>query len=35
VGEVVAVHPDGTVLVRVLPGPVEGHLHLVATRRTS
>jgi hypothetical protein len=28
VAEVVAVEPDGLVLVRVLPGPAEDHLHL-------
>lgn len=28
VAEVVKVEPDGVVLVRVLPGPAEDHLHL-------
>ena len=28
VAEVVSVDPDGIVLVRVLPGPAEEHLHL-------
>jgi hypothetical protein len=34
IAEVTAVEPDGTVLIRVLPGPVEQHLHLVAGRRS-
>lgn len=34
VAKVAAVEPDGTVLVRVLPGPAEQHLHLVTGRRT-
>jgi imidazolonepropionase-like amidohydrolase len=34
VAEVMAVEPDGTVLVRVLPGPVDQHLHLVAGRQS-
>lgn len=29
VAEVVAVEPDGVVLVRVLPGPADHHLHLL------
>lgn len=29
VAEVVAIDDDGVVLVRVLPGPAEQHLHLV------
>jgi len=29
VAEVVTIKPTGVVLVRVLPGPVEDHLHLV------
>lgn len=29
VAEVMAVKPTGVVLVRVLPGPAENHLHLV------
>lgn len=32
VAEVVQVGPDGSVLVRVLPGPAEEHLDLVAGR---
>jgi hypothetical protein len=34
VAEVVAVHEDGIVLVRVVPGPVEGNLHLISAGRT-
>ena len=33
VAEVIEVRGDGTVLVRVLPGPVDGHLHLIADRQ--
>lgn len=29
VAEVVAIKPSGVVLVRVLPGPVEDHFHLI------
>jgi hypothetical protein len=35
VAEVVAVEPDGLVLVRVLPGPVGDHLELVEHRRST
>ena len=35
VAEVVAVEPDGLVLVRVLPGVVEDHLELVEHPRSS
>ncbi len=35
VAEVVAVESDGLVLVRVLPGPVEDHLHLVDHRHSA
>jgi hypothetical protein len=34
VAEVVEVFDDGTALVRVLPGPVDRHLHLVGDHRT-
>lgn len=34
VAKVVELRPDGTVLVSVLPGPAEQHLHLVGGRRT-
>jgi hypothetical protein len=33
VAEVVEVKNSGVVLVRVLPGPAEDHLHLVSSRR--
>lgn len=33
VAEVVEVRDDGTVLVSVLPGPVDNHLHLIANRQ--
>ncbi len=32
VAEVVAVEDDGVVLLRVLPGPVSEHLHLVGSK---
>jgi hypothetical protein len=35
VAEVVNVDAKGVVLVRVLPGPVEEHLHLVRHRQSS
>ena len=35
VAEVVAVEPDGLVLVRVLPGPASDHLELVEHRRST
>jgi predicted amidohydrolase YtcJ len=34
VAEVVSIADNGVVLVRVLPGPVEDHLHLVRSGRT-
>lgn len=34
VAEVIELCPDGTVLVSVLPGPVDRHLHLINGRRT-
>lgn len=34
VAEVIALEPDGTVLVSVLPGPAEKHLHLIGDRHT-
>jgi hypothetical protein len=35
VAEVVAVEPDGLVLVRVLPGPADENLELVEHRRST
>lgn len=35
VAEVVAVEDDGVVLVRVLPGRAEDHLHLVGNRSSA
>ena len=35
VAEIVSVDARGIVLVRVLPGPVEDHLHLVRHRQSS
>ncbi len=35
VAEVVSIEPDGVVLLRVLPGPVSEHLHLVRGRSVS
>jgi hypothetical protein len=35
VAEVVSVDAKGVVLVRVLPGPAEQHLHLVRRRQPS
>ncbi len=32
VAEVVSVEDDGVVLLRVLPGPLSEHLHLVGSR---
>lgn len=34
VAEVVSVDEDGIVLVRVLPGPADDHLHLVSAQRS-
>jgi len=33
VAEVIEVRDDGTVLVSVLPGPVDSHLHLIGNRQ--
>lgn len=35
VAEVVAVEPDGVVLVRVLPGPVDDHVALLGHRHSA
>ncbi len=34
VAEVIEISADGTVLVSVLPGPADQHLHLVSDRQT-
>ncbi len=34
VAKVIEVNPDGTVLVSVLPGSADQHLHLIADRET-
>lgn len=34
VAKIIEVHADGTILVSVLPGPVDTHLHLVGDRQT-